>query len=285
MNVSDAISATQASLAGHTCPDTDALREAQALVCHVLGITREEALTYPERELDIVAGERLEGLVARRLAHEPLAYLLGTAPFLGRDFEVTPATLIPRPATEVLVRAAVDEGRMHPAGTICVDVGTGSGCIAVTLAAELPYPVIATDISSAALDVARRNAERNDVADRVTFMNDDGILVALSRIRGHDLIIVGNLPYIPTSMMHSLTKEVRCEPDMALDGGKDGLDLYRVLLSQIDELGKVPVVLFAEMLPEQTLAFSGLALEHGFTDISDIQNDADVSVGVRCVKG
>ncbi len=239
---------------------------------------------HPERELDIADTEQLESLIAHRLAHEPLAYLLGDAPFLGRDFEVTPATLIPRPATEVLVRDAIDEARMRYAGTICVDVGTGSGCIAVTLAAELSCAVVATDISPNALAVAQRNAARHSVAERITFLQDDGILAASERLRGHDLVIVGNLPYVPTSMLPTLTKEVRCEPMLALDGGADGLDAYRTLFAQIDDLGKTPVILFAEMLPEQTLAFADLAVEHGFTDISDIQNDADVSVGVRCVR-
>lgn len=283
--VSDALATTRERLAGHACADTDAVREAEALVCHVAAITREQASTHPGRTLDDAAAARLDALVARRLAHEPLAYLLGTAPFLGSDFEVTSATLIPRPATEVLVQAASTFAKDRADGTVIVDVGTGSGCIAVMLAALLPHPVVATDISDDALEVARRNAVRHGVDGRTTFILSDGIEAATPLLLGHELVIVANLPYLPSAMLQTLAKEVRHEPDTALDGGTDGLDDYRTLFTQIDGLPKTPVTVFAEMLVEQIPAFTALARQHGFSETTEIQNDADIAVGVRCVRG
>jgi release factor glutamine methyltransferase len=284
MTVSKAITVVRERLATHTCPDTDAAREAEALVCLVAALTREEASMHPETALDDATLPRLGKLVTRRLAHEPLAYLLGTAPFLGNDFEVTSATLIPRPATEVLVQAALSFAKDRPEGTVVVDVGTGSGCIAVTLAASLPHPVVATDTSPDALEVARRNAVRHGVDGRTAFLLSDGIEAAAPLLVGHELVIVANLPYLPSGMMPTLTKEVRHEPDSALDGGTDGLDDYRTLFAQIDGLPKASVTLFAEMLVEQIPAFRALAEQHGFTGVAEIKNDADVAVGVRCVR-
>jgi release factor glutamine methyltransferase len=283
LTIAAALRAAEERLAAHACPDTDARREAEALLCHAARIRKETALAHPDRALAHAAAARLDALVARRLAHEPLAYLLGNAPFLGRVFDVSPASLIPRPATEVLVTAALAAARARGAETVLVDVGTGSGCIAVTLAAELPkHEIIATDASEEALEVAIHNAKKNDLTDRVTFVLTDLLEGLDDRLAGRDLLIVANLPYIPSSQMDALAPELHQEPASALDGGPDGLDPYRALFAQLDALKNPSVTLFAEMLPEQTLVFSGLAVEHGFTDVSDIQNDAGIAVGVVC---
>jgi len=219
---------------------TDAPRlEAEVLLRHVLGVSRTALAAHPER---IVSPDQLANywaLVQRRATGYPLPYIIGHAEFYGLDFEVTPEVLIPRPETEMLVDLVLER---KPA-TI-VDVGTGSGCIAVSLAVHLPQAFIyAIEISPAALAVARRNAERHGVAERVRFMVGD----VLTPRPGPVDLIVSNPPYIPTGECAALPASVRdhegeCaalpasvrdhEPWLALDGGADGLAVIRRLLAQ-----------------------------------------------------
>lgn len=171
---------------------------------------------------------RLEAWIARRARHEPVAYITGEREFFGRPFHVTPAVLIPRPETELVVEAALECARLRtPAALSVLDVGTGSGCLAVTLACELPgAAVTATDVSLDALVVARDNAARHHVADRIAAV--EGPLLA-NQLGPWDLI-VSNPPYVPRREYDGLAADVRdFEPRVALLGGDDGLDLIRAI--------------------------------------------------------
>jgi len=198
--------------------------EAEWLLCAATGLDRVGLYLNFEKPLndDELAAYRI--MVARRGRREPLQHILGTQEFCGLEFEVSPDVLIPRHETETLVNESL--ARM-PAAQSLLDIGTGSGCIAVALACRLPgASVTAVDISSAALVVARRNAERNGVA--IEFLL--GSLLEPVAGRHFDLII-SNPPYIPSSDIETLESEVRdFDPRTALDGGADGLDVYRAMI-------------------------------------------------------
>jgi release factor glutamine methyltransferase len=188
-------------------------REARLLLGHVLGLSEAQLLAREEMEAPVEAEERFHGLLARRLTGEPVAYLTGEREFWGRPFQVDPRVLIPRPETEHLVEVAL--GRRLPAAPWILDVGTGSGILAVTLALEISgSAVVATDLSLAALAVAAANARRHAVRDRVH-------PVALDLTAGLDLsrfdLVVSNPPYVDRSEIPEISREVYdFEPHMAL---------------------------------------------------------------------
>ncbi len=171
-------------------------------------------MAHPEALLTPKRAAALETLVVRLESGEPLPYVLGSWEFFGLEFEVTPDVLIPRPETELLVERAIVWLQAHPDRRHAADVGTGSGCIGIALAANVPdLQVMATDISSAAVEMARRNAVKNGVGRRMEFLCCDLFPPEVE----FDLI-VANLPYIPTKTLHKLPIYGR-EPTMALDGG------------------------------------------------------------------
>jgi len=211
----------------------DAGLEAEVLLRHALGMSREEFLARLGEEPDANAACRFEELVARRLAHEPTAYITGHREFFGLDFEVTPATLIPRPETELLVEAAIELGKPRGRirrGAVFADIGTGSGAIAVALALNVARcDVHAVDVSREALEVAQRNVERHGVGDRV-YLHRGDLLTPLPEFVD---VVVANLPYVTTADWERLPPEIRDhEPRAALDGGADGLDAIRELLRE-----------------------------------------------------
>jgi release factor glutamine methyltransferase len=211
-----------------TAADVDTPRlDAELLIAHACGWERRQVLTYPERDISTAAGELLRTLVARRQLREPLAYLLGEWEFYGRPFTVTSAVLVPRPETEMLVEAGLKWVRQHDAHTV-VDVGTGSGIIAITLAAEQPdLSVVAVDLSPEALLVAKGNAWHHGVGEQIHFIEGD-LLAPLAGRRVE--MVLANLPYIPEVEYRELMPEVRdYEPALALRGGEDGLSLVRRL--------------------------------------------------------
>lgn len=202
--------------------------DAQVLLAHVLGRSRAWLLAHPEVEPTQEQLAALEISVERAAAGEPLPYIIGGWEFYGHWFELSPATLVPRPETELLVERAIH--RLAGAGSsLAADVGTGSGCIAISLALALPnVRVLAVDRSADALQVARRNASRLGASSRIDFVQAD-LLPPLA----HPLdLLCANLPYIPTAELDRLPV-ARFEPRMALDGGPDGLALIRRLLSRI----------------------------------------------------
>jgi release factor glutamine methyltransferase len=237
---------------------------AELLLMHALGRDRTWLYTNPESQLDPGAVEAYCVLIARRAAGEPTQYLTGKQEFWGLEFEVTPAVLIPRPETEHVIEVALEllgvRGiKIHmltgaPSPQLHVaDVGTGSGCLAVALAHELPHAeIIATDISPAALDVARRNAARHAVADRIHFIECD-LLGASSdspvvpRPLSLDLI-VSNPPYVARNDVETLAREVRDhEPHAALFGGTTGIEIYSRLIEQAGKLLRASGILVLEL--------------------------------------
>jgi release factor glutamine methyltransferase len=193
-------------------------------------------IAHRERELPPDAAARFASFVATREQGVPIPYITGEAGFHGRMFGVDERVLVPRPETELAVEWAVRHLRAtgRAAGT-AADVGTGSGAVAVTLACELPeLGVFGSDVSQAALAVARRNAARNEVFQHVTFLHGD-LAAPLRRFAPFDAL-VANLPYVPTAEIAPAPDPVSFEPRLALDGGPDGLDLYRRLVPELATL-------------------------------------------------
>jgi len=210
----------------------DPRREASWLLAAAWGVDEITLRLHPEREVPAEVEERYRGWLERRAAGEPAHHLIGSCPFWGREFLVNAEVLVPRPETELLVQTALELPLSETARVL--DVGTGSGCIAVSLAAERPrWRVCAIDRSPAALQVARRNIERHGVEVELFLGN-----LASAAAPPWDLV-VANLPYIPSSDLERLPKEVRHDPPAALDGGAEGLDLVRVLLTDLRRLLRV----------------------------------------------
>jgi release factor glutamine methyltransferase len=234
---------------------------AELLLMHALGRDRAWLYAHPETPLDTVTAEKYFALIARRAAGEPTQYLTGKQEFWGLEFEVTPAVLIPRPETEHVIEVALERlgargikinmktGAPSPPLRIA-DVGTGSGCIAVALAHELPHAeIFATDISQDALEVARRNALRHGVAERVRFVECD-LLAGIAPVAGnpsnaaaHEVadtqvdLIASNPPYVARDEADALAREVRDhEPHAALFGGASGVEIYARLIDQAGAL-------------------------------------------------
>jgi len=205
--------------------------DAQILLAHVLEVSRAWVLAHPEASLNAEQERAWNFATARLEGGEPLPYILGHWEFYGLDFSVSPAVLIPRPETEMLVERALRWLRDRPDRRRAADIGTGSGCIAISLAVNLPdLHVWASDVSLPALEIAKLNAQKNAVSDRVHFLHAD--LLDFQSIAPHQQpfdLLAANLPYIPTSRLKTLDV-ARHEPRLALDGGEDGLDLIRRLI-------------------------------------------------------
>ena len=229
MTVGELLAGGAAGLAAHAGL-SDPGREARFLLARLLGRPEAWALAHPETTVDAERQATFAEWVRRRLAGEPAHYIVGSCPFWGREMIVTPAVLIPRPETELIVERVLALTLRPP--TRVLDVGTGSGCLAVTLALELTdATVTATDESPAALAVARRNAARHGA--RVALACGD---LAAHLAGGFDLV-VANLPYIPDGEIASLPRDVReFEPHTALAGGADGADLLRHLIADLPRL-------------------------------------------------
>ncbi len=216
---------------------SNAAQEAMWLLEHALGVRSHQLVSEVERLVALDAWTRAESLVMRRAAREPLQYLLGTQEFYGLDFSVSPAVLIPRPETELLIKEVVRHVGSHSTVTI-VDVGTGSGCVAVTLASLLNGTrILAIDQSPEALAVAKNNAARHAVGDRIEWLEGD----LLAPLQGRQLVgsvdvIVSNPPYIAEADWAVLEPEVRVfEPRLALVGGQQGTEFHARLLQDSQE--------------------------------------------------
>jgi release factor glutamine methyltransferase len=196
----------------------------------------------------------LETALARLKINEPLAYITSQRAFYGMDFKVTPAVLIPRPETELLIEEAIQWLENNPHRRSAVDVGTGSGIIAITLADTfLDLILTAIDISEEAIQVAQENAHVHQMDDRIRWQKND----LLTQIEGKFDIILANLPYIPTQILNSLDVG-KFEPRLALDGGPDGLQLLRRLLRQAPDHLRVGGAIFLEI--ESTLGEPAIQL-------------------------
>ena len=205
----------------------------ELLLGHVLQLPRLKLYLNFERALTEAELDALRPLIKRRAEREPLQHILGTASFCGLEIAVNRDVLVPRPETELLAERAVQFLSTRPAQpSVVLDFGTGSGCLAITIALQCPSANMhALDISEAALAIARQNAARHQVADRIQFHLGDGFAALPAQQPFH--LIVANPPYIPSAEIDALDPEVRDhDPRLALDGGVDGLDFYRRLAAE-----------------------------------------------------
>ena len=216
--------------------DTPAL-DASVLLAHIVNKPRTWVMAHPELTLTPEQEKQLADSLTRLERGESFPYVLGHWEFFGLDFDITPDVLIPRPETELLVEQAIGWLQESPARRTVADIGTGSGAIAVAIAMQMPdVTILATDISEEALDVAKRNARKFDVDHRIKFVSCDLLppRPEFFTTEGHLDLICANLPYIPTNTLRNLSVFGR-EPTLALDGGKDGLDVIRRLLKAAPE--------------------------------------------------
>jgi release factor glutamine methyltransferase len=207
--------------------------QVELLLAHLLKVPRMKLYLNFERVLSLSEIDALRELVKRRGQREPLQHIVGSTSFCGYEIAVNRHTLVPRPETEILAESGWNFlVTRHSPPITALDFGTGTGCIAVALAAKCPNAkIIATDISTDALTLAKENTTRNNVAERIQFLQGNGF-AALSNDMRFDLII-SNPPYIPSAEIETLQPEVRdFDPRAALDGGADGLDFYRKLAAE-----------------------------------------------------
>ena len=274
--IDQALREAAARLAAHETARLDA----ELLLAHVLGRPRTYLYAWPERELDVERAAAFDALVARRAAGEPVAYLVGAREFWSRALAVTPATLIPRPETELLVEAALERIPVEASWRVA-DLGTGSGAIAIAVAAERPAcALIATDRSAAALAVAQSNAERH-VPGQVSFVCADWL--APFRKEAFDLI-AANPPYVAQADPHLALGDVRFEPVGALAAGPDGLDAIRRIVAETTHCLRPGGWLLVEHGYDQAAAVAKLLDEKGFLDIACLRDPAGqprVSLGRR----
>jgi release factor glutamine methyltransferase len=242
--LSQAFAATAGALrhAGIGTPELDA----RLLLCHAAGLTHEGYIARARDVLHPDEAARLEGAIARRLKREPVARIKGEREFYGRSFILGPDTLDPRPDTETLIEAALDFVRARgwrERKLTLLDLGTGTGCILVTLLAELPQARgIGTDLSADALAIAAANAGSHGVSTRASFVAADW----LDAVSGTFDLILSNPPYLATGEIAGLAEEVATyDPRLALDGGPDGLDAYRAIAARasdhLDQNGRILV--------------------------------------------
>jgi release factor glutamine methyltransferase len=233
MTIREAITAASTQLAHNEALRDNATRDAELLLLHTLSISRATLLAHPERTLAPTEILSYHQAIHRRGNAEPIQYITGTQEFFGLPFHVSPAVLIPRPETELLVESVLE--RLPPDQPLRIaDVGTGSGILAITLALHLPLAELtAIDLSPAALAVAHRNAETHEVSQRIHLLQSD--LLAAAPSAAFDAI-VSNPPYIPDSDRATIHPQVRdFEPASALFAGPNGLDIYSRLIPQASD--------------------------------------------------
>jgi release factor glutamine methyltransferase len=250
--------------------------DAEVFLAYACGVSRAALIAGLTVEAEVADNYR--AMIARRASREPVAYIVGRKEFFSLDFAVTPAVLIPRPETETLVEAALKflATRQHPR---ILDIGTGSGAIAIAIAANAPgAKIIATDISKEALEVARRNAILNRCADRVD-------LVAVDLFPHHNFhfdLIVSNPPYVAEADLATLAPEIRLhEPGVALVFGQDGLDMYRRIAAESRSHLVSDGVAMVEIGAGQAFAVEALFRRAGFSNIDAVRDLAGIERVVR----
>lgn len=258
----------------------------ELLMAHVLGCDRLRLYMDADRPASPLERERLRDLVGRALKHEPVQYLVGEGWFYGLPMHVSPAVLIPRPCTEIIVEEVLQHARAEPGfggktgeGVRLADICTGSGCIAVAILKQMSAAIaVATDISQDALTVARRNAARHGVADRIEFLCGDLLapLIDHPAGAGRDLhYLVSNPPYIPDSEWDApdmVGRNVRdFEPHLALRGGPDGLNFIRPLIEQGPERLRPRGVILVETAAATAKACARLLRDHALVEPESVR--------------
>ncbi len=270
MNVTIRQAASRLAATLHQHDIADSGIEAEVLIRHVLKLDRAEYYASLGDPIDAHRMNAIRALTNSRVSGEPLAYITGRREFFGLDFAVSPAVLIPRQETELLVEIALEFARERAGNVTVADVGTGSGAIAIAIAAnEANAKVFAIDCCENALEIASRNVHSHRVTDRVSMLQGD-LLEPLSRPVD---MIVSNPPYVADHLLPDLQREVRQEPRIALDGGKDGLAVIRRLFEQAHPLLNPGGLLAMEISPEQLNPVRALA-DALFTDaVFGFRND------------
>jgi release factor glutamine methyltransferase len=256
--------------------------EAEALLRHVLETNRADFLTLVYAKDGILnhsQAKYLSSLLDLRLSGEPLAYIVGRREFYGLELEVNEHVLIPRQETELLVDIVLEYLPSFEPTPRVVDVGTGSGAVALAIAANSKsVDIIATDNSGGALDVVRRNASKLGLSNRISFVRCD----MLDAVGGPVDIIVSNPPYIPSGQIEYLQTEVRREPVVALDGGDDGLEPFRRLLAQAEDKLAPGGVVVVELMPEQMEAAMEIARQT-MPNLSAVRTREDLMGNARAL--
>jgi len=244
--------------------------DAEVLLSHIMGKDRLYLYVHFDQPLEETELVALRLAVKKRAARLPVAYIIENKEFMGLDFKVTPAVLIPRPDTEILVETAlkllttVDNPQI-------LDIGTGSGAIAVSILVNIPAAQgVAVDISPAALAVAEFNADKHQVSERLSFCHGDLFAPVQGRLFN---AILSNPPYIPVADIAGLTPEVRQEPNLALSGGKDGLDFYRRIICDARKYLSPGGFIALEVGFDQAKLVATMAQETGLFNVSDIVKD------------
>lgn len=270
MTIAEALTTAAQVLNSEGVPE--ARREAGSLLSFILGKDRTFLIAHAEDQLSEDAWRRFREGVERRAGGEPVQYITGVQDFFGREFRVTPDVLIPRPETELLVEAAIELAGEGAEPWIC-DVGTGSGCIAVTLMCELETArAVAVDKSSPALEIAKLNARNHAVSDRIDFALSD-CFSALAADQYQFDMVVSNPPYVSAEMMAGLQREVRNhEPLVALSPGPDGLSVIRRLISEAPAFLKDEGYLIIEIGFDQGEAVKDL-VDEGVWHLQEIKPD------------
>lgn len=233
--------------------------EAGMLICHFCNINQAELLTRRDEDFD---SPELLVAVEKRCQRYPLQYILGIWDFCNETYRVTEDTLIPRQDTEKLVELAV---RFLPEGARFIDLCTGSGCVAIsTLAARQDTRAVAVDLFDKTLEIARENAERNGVGERLGFTKQDVFDSAFMNDLGKFNAILSNPPYIETEKLSLLDEELSFEPEAALDGGNDGLDFYRVIIGSFSQYLYDGGIMLLEIGWDQARAVTAISHAHGF---------------------
>jgi len=246
--------------------------DSEVLLAHTCGVSR-VALIAGAAHIDSNAVEKFHRMIARRAAREPIAYIIGSKEFFSLDFEVTPAVLIPRPETETLVETALKFlATRRPARIL--DIGTGSGAIAIALAMTAPNAkIVATDISEGALEVARRNVIRHRCEDRIDFIRTEFFPDGDARFD----LIVSNPPYVAEADLESLQPEIRLyEPRLALTDGGDGLEPYRRIAAECQSRLNADGAVMVEIGAGQAFAVEALFRRAGFSNIDAIRDLARI---------
>ena len=251
--------------------------EARELLCFAADKTKEQLY----RDMPLYAGDyvekRMGDLMARRMAGEPVAYIIGEWDFYGLTLDISPDVLIPRADTEVLAERAIEFIKPLPDGARVLDLCAGSGCIGLAIAANCPNSrVVLGDISDAALRVCRQNVRRCQLSGRVTCMNINALESPIPNLWDFDLI-VSNPPYIRKEEMETLDISVRdYEPHLALDGGEDGLDFYRAITAKWKNAIRLGGKLMFEVGYDQADAVEKLMAEHGYEEIKSHQDTGEI---------
>ena len=255
MNIKDALALAKREL--NNVPDRDV--DAAWIVCSVMGVSRSALHFEGERELTKKQEEALLNIVERRKKREPLQYIFGFVPFYNVELKTDSRALIPRDETAILVEKALEFINEKQYNTV-LDIGTGSGAIAVSVKKNASVSVTASDISEQALSLARENAEKNKC--EIEFIKSD----LFENITKNFDVILSNPPYIPTKDIERLERELSFEPQNALDGGSDGLDFYRDIIFEAKQHLNKGGLLMLEIGFDQGDAVKALLAKNGFTE-------------------